>query len=168
MKMPILALATAALLGGTALASAQENPQGGAPTSDQTREQRAHPGARPEAEPRSDEMQPKNGPQGGEMIRGGETTRDRDQMRGGGVRSLTVEQKTNLRETVLRTGPRVTNVNFRIGVGAVVPRSVRLVAVSGPILAIYPEWSGDLFFSYGDEIVVVAPDTLQIVGVIPL
>jgi hypothetical protein len=86
----------------------------------------------------------------------------------GGVRSLTVEQKTNLRETVLRTGPRVTNINFRIGVGVVVPRTVRLVAVPPPIIAIYPEWSGDLFFDYGDEIVVVAPDTMQIVGVLPL
>ena len=54
--------------------------------------------------------------------------RDRDQMqggqmlRGGDVRSpdlsrLTVQEKTNLRETVLRSGPRATNINFRIGVG---------------------------------------------------
>ena len=166
MKIPIPALATAVLLCGTAVAPAQESPAGGAPASD--RDQRAHPdqttkqpGAHPEAAPAE-----RTEPQGGQMMRGGEM-RDQDEMRGG-VRSLTVEQKTNLRETVLRTGPRVTNINFRIGVGVVVPRTVRLVAVPQPIIAIYPEWSGDLFFNYGDEIVVVAPDTMQIVGVLPL
>lgn len=99
--------------------------------------------------------------QGGEMIRGGEE-------RGEGNHTLTVQERTNLRETVLREGPRATHINFRIGVGAVVPRTVRLVAVPQPIVAIYPEWSGDLFFTYGDEIVVVAPDSMAIVGVLPL
>jgi hypothetical protein len=179
MRLPILALATAALLCGASVVSAQESPNGGAPSSDQNRNQKERsndqvkqPGAGQEAEPRntgSEGVRPGNAAshdtehtqlQGGQMLRGGE-------MRGG-VRSLTVEQKTNLRETVLRTGPRVTNINFRIGVGAVVPRTVRLVAVPQPIIAIYPEWSGDLFFDYGDEIVVVAPDTMQIVGVLPL
>lgn len=179
MKLPILALATAALLCATSLVSAQENPNGGAPAGDQSRDQRARPndqmkqpGAGQEVQPRntgSEEMRPGNAPShdtertephGGQMLRGGEMD--------GGVRNLTIEQKTNLRETVLRTGPRATNIKFRIGVGVVVPRTVRLVAVPRPIIAIYPEWSGDLFFDYGDEIVVVAPDTLQIVGVLPL
>lgn len=100
-------------------------------------------------------------PQGGQMLRGGEE-------RGEGTRPLSIEQKTTLRETVLRRGPKLTRVNFRIGVGAVVPRSVRVVAVPQPILAIYPEWAGDLYFVYGDEIVVVAPDSMAIVGVLPL
>ena len=99
--------------------------------------------------------------QGGEMLRGGE-------MRTEGGRTLTVRQKTNLRETVLLRGPRATRVNFKIGVGAVVPRSVRVVVVPQPIVAIYPEWAGDLYFDYGDEIVVVAPGSMQIVGVLPL
>jgi hypothetical protein len=99
--------------------------------------------------------------QGGQMLRGGE-------MRPEGGRTLTIREKTNLRETVLLRGPRVTHVNFRIGVGAVVPHSVRLVAVPEPVVAIYPEWSGDLYFDYGNEIVVVAPDTMAIVGVLPV
>jgi hypothetical protein len=99
--------------------------------------------------------------QGGEMLRGGD-------VRGRGGPTLTVREKTNLRETVLRRGPRVTHVNFRIGVGARVPRDIRLVAVPQPIVALYPEWSGDLFFDYGDEIVVVAPGSMEIVGVLPV
>ena len=177
MNLPIQALAIAALLCGTSLVSAQENPGGGAPASDQSRDQRTRPADQMTKRPGAgqEQMRSGSGPshdtertqlQGGQMMRGRET-RDRDEMRGG-VRNLTIEQKTNLRETVLRAGPRVTNISFRVGVGAVVPRSVRLVAVPPPIIAIYPEWSGDLFFTYGDEIVVVAPDTMQIVGVLPL
>lgn len=110
-----------------------------------------------------DRMQDQNRdhPQGGQMLRGGDE-------RGEGTHTLTVRERTNLRDTVLREGPRATHINFRIGVGAVVPRTVRLVTVPQPIVAIYPEWSGDLFFTYGEEIVVVQPDTMEIVGVLPL
>jgi hypothetical protein len=89
-------------------------------------------------------------------------------MRGGASHALTVEQKTRLRETVVRTGPRLTNISFRIGVGVHIPHSVRVVAVPQEIVAIYPEWADDLYFVYGDEIVVVAPGTFEIVGVLPL
>jgi hypothetical protein len=190
MKNHLLALAAVALLSGTAAVSAQgQSPDQSQSPKSQTKDQTARPdaqsgpgedqkgsgGSEQNVQPsgpsdrnvqrtqtQGDQVQGKeHGPQGGEMLRGGE-------MRGGAPRTLTVEQKTNLRETVFKVGPRLTNVNFRIGVGVHVPRTVRLVAVSQPILAIYPEWSGDLFFTYGDEIVVVAPDTLEIVGVLPL
>lgn len=109
-----------------------------------------------------DQMQDQDRDQlhGGEMIRGGDER--------GQAHHLTIKEKTNLRETVLREGPRATHIKFKIGVGTVVPRSVHLVAVPQPIVAIYPEWSGDLFFTYGDEIVVVQPDSMEIVGVLPL
>jgi hypothetical protein len=176
MKNHVLALAIAALLSGTAAASAQD--VGQSPKS-QTKDQIARPDAQPGAgedqrgsagggeqvtQPGggSDQVQgEKRGPQGGQMLRGGE-------MRGGAPHVLTVEQKTKLRETVVRTGPRLTNINFRIGVGIAIPRSVRVVAVPQEIVAIYPEWASDLYFVYGDEIVVVAPDTFEIVGVLPL
>ena len=184
MRRPILALAAAAFLSGSGLAYAQGTPEGS--QTDQNKDHTQQPGARSGAEPRAptDQMKPGAGaprdlqntqiqerdrdkvqggerPQGGQMLRGGEERRE-------GARPLSIEQKTTLRETVLRTGPRLTHVNFRIGVGGVVPHTVRVVAVPQPILAIYPEWTGDLYFDYGDEIVVVAPETMQIVGVLPL
>ncbi|HTT84351.1 MAG TPA: DUF1236 domain-containing protein [Rhizomicrobium sp.] len=189
MKKALLAVSTAALLAGTTAIWAQGVPAGGgnAPESNQTHSVQ-HPSARPDegntapgaVRPDENGRQDQNGPlqhtqlqgqdrdqtqtgrdrlEGGEMLRGGD-------MRPEGGHPLTIQERTNLRQTVLLRGPRVTHVNFRIGVGAVVPRTVRLVPVPQPILAIYPEWSGDMFFSYGDEIVVVAPDTMQIVGVL--
>jgi hypothetical protein len=79
-----------------------------------------------------------------------------------------VEQRTRIRETVLRGGnaPRVTNINFSINVGTVVPRTIRVVTVPDVIVEVRPEWRGFLYFVYEDEIVIVDSKTHRIVAVI--
>ena len=194
MKNHIFALAAAALLSGTAAVWAQGLPQDQSQSpKTQTKDQMARPDAQPgvgedqkgSAGGNDQSLQGPNredrnlqrtqtggdrdrvqgeerGPQGGEMLRGGET------MRGGTHAKLTIEQKTNLRTTVLRAGPRLTHVNFHIGVGVRIPHTVRLVAVPQEILAIYPEWANYEYFAYGDEIVIVDPATLAIISVLAL
>jgi hypothetical protein len=75
----------------------------------------------------------------------------------GGHKTLTVEQKTKVRETVLRGGsaPRVTNVNFNISVGTVVPTTVRVVELPPVLIEYYPDWRGYFYFVYNDEIIIV-------------
>ena len=81
--------------------------------------------------------------------------------------SLTTEQKTTIRQTVLTSSaPRVTNVNFDIKVGTVVPRTVRIAPLPATIISIEPDWRGYMYFVYNDEIIVVEPRTLRIVAVI--
>jgi len=81
--------------------------------------------------------------------------------------SLTTEQKTTIREKVLTSSaPRVTNVNFDIKVGVVVPRTVRVAPLPVTIIEIEPEWRGYMYFVSGDEIIVVEPGTLRIVAVL--
>jgi len=83
--------------------------------------------------------------------------------------SLTTEQKTKIRQTVLQSSnaPRVTNVNFDLKVGTAVPRErVKLVTVPGPIVEIHPQWRGFLYFIVNDEIIIVDPKTYEIVAVI--
>jgi Protein of unknown function (DUF1236) len=84
---------------------------------------------------------------------------DRGQQRTGdaGHKTLTVEQKTKVRETVLRGGsaPRVTSVNFRISVGTVVPTTVRVVELPPVLIEYYPDWRGYFYFVYNDEIIIV-------------
>jgi hypothetical protein len=81
--------------------------------------------------------------------------------------SLTTEQKTTIRRTVLTSSaPRVTNVTFEIRVGTVVPRTVRVAPLPREIIEIEPEWRGYMYFVSGDEIIVVEPGTLRIVAVI--
>jgi DNA mismatch repair ATPase MutL len=85
-----------------------------------------------------------------------------------GAPSLTTEQKTRIRTSVIHSdrAPRVSSVNFSLNVGTVVPRSVRIVTVPAPLIEIYPAWRGFMYFVVGDEIVIVDPDTLQIVAVL--
>ena len=81
--------------------------------------------------------------------------------------SLTTEQRTKIRTTVLTANaPRVTNVNFSVNVGTVVPRTVRLVAVPAALIEIHPAWRGYMYFVHGDRIVIVEPGTLRIVTII--
>jgi hypothetical protein len=93
------------------------------------------------------------------------------QQSGGAMRSsnvsLTTEQKTVIRSKVLTSSaPRVTNVNFDIRVGTVVPRSVRIAPVPVTLVEIEPTWRGYMYFVYADEIIIVEPRTLQIVAVL--
>jgi hypothetical protein len=84
-----------------------------------------------------------------------------------GAVALTADQKAKIRTSVLTANaPRVTNVNFSINVGTVVPRTVRVVSVPPTLVEIHPAWRGFLYFVHGDEIVIVEPGTLRIVAVI--
>jgi Protein of unknown function (DUF1236) len=81
--------------------------------------------------------------------------------------SLTTEQRTTIRQTVLTgSAPRVTNVNFDIKIGTVVPRTVRVAPLPVTLIEIQPSWRGYMYFVYNDEIIVVEPGTLRIVAVI--
>jgi hypothetical protein len=75
---------------------------------------------------------------------------------GGGV-TLTTEQRSQIRQTVLAGGnvPRASNVNFALTVGTTVPTSVRVVEVAPVLVEIYPQWRGFFYFVVGDEIIIV-------------
>ena len=122
-----------------------------------------------------DQTQPRTGQgegQKGQTGQTGQTGQSKQQTGQGqtstGSASLNTEQRTRIRETVLRGGNvnRVSNVNFNISVGTVVPRSVHLVAVPSTIVEVHPAWRGFLYFVVNDEIVIVEPGTLRIVAVI--
>ena len=71
--------------------------------------------------------------------------------------SLTTEQRTKIRQTVLAGSnvPRAANVDFSISVGTVVPTRVRVVEVPSVIVEIHPQWRGFWYFVVGDEIIIV-------------
>jgi hypothetical protein len=88
----------------------------------------------------------------------------------GGTVSLSSEQKTKIRTTVLesRSAPKVSRseINFNIRVGTVVPRSVHFVTVPSTLVEIHPAWRGYSYFVVEDEIVIIDPHTLRIVAVL--
>ncbi len=83
---------------------------------------------------------------------------------------ISTEQRTRIQQVLVkeRNAPRVTNVDFALAVGTVVPRGkVKFVPLPRTVLEIYPAWRGYDYFLVGDEIVVVDPRTLRIVAVLP-
>ncbi len=95
-------------------------------------------------------------------------TRGTADTKAGASVQLNTEQRTKVRTSVLKASgaPRVTNVNFSISVGTVVPKTVRVVAVPPTLVEIQPSWRGYMYFIHGDEIVIVEPGTLRIVAVL--
>jgi hypothetical protein len=84
-----------------------------------------------------------------------------------GAANLTSEQRTKISTTIKQTNVRpVTNVNFNVSVGTVVPRSVTLHALPPTIVEVYPAWRGYRFVLVADEIVIIEPSTYRIVAVI--
>lgn len=82
---------------------------------------------------------------------------------------LTTLQRTRIKKVVLRgRAPRLTRVDFRLGVGARVPRSVQVAVLPPEIVAAAPQWAGFSYFVYGNEIVVLDPASFAIVGLLPL
>ena len=112
-------------------------------------------GAPKAAEPKDDPKAPQAAPKPAEPTAGAAPT-------------VTPEQRTRIRETIIRSGnaPRVTNVNFALSVGTVVPRTVTVLVLPTTVVEIYPAWRGYKYFLVGDQIIIVEPDTLRIVMII--
>jgi Protein of unknown function (DUF1236) len=79
------------------------------------------------------------------------------------------QQRSRIRDVVVsrRNIPRVSNVNFDIRVGTVVPRTVRFVTVPEEIVRIYPRYRRHRIVIVGDEILIIDPVTFRIVAVLP-
>ena len=78
------------------------------------------------------------------------------------------QQRTRVTQSIARLNVQaVTNVNFAVSVGTVVPTSVRLRTLPPDVVAIVPQYRGYSFFVVRDEIVIVEPRTHKIVTVLP-
>ncbi|ACS42737.1 conserved hypothetical protein [Methylorubrum extorquens AM1] len=86
----------------------------------------------------------------------------------GASRNLSSTQRTEFRQSISRSSVRaVTNVNFAVRVGTAIPRSVSLHPLPPAILSVVPAYRGLQFILVGDDIVIIDPDTYEIVDVIP-
>jgi hypothetical protein len=121
---------------------------------------------------RGDRAQDKSGPKAGSTAtdsksdrKGGATTGQGAAGSGGG--SLTAEQRTKVSTTIRQTNvKKVTNVNFNVSVGTVVPRGVTLHALPATVIEVYPQWRGYQFVMVEDEILIIEPGSNRIVAVI--
>lgn len=86
----------------------------------------------------------------------------------GAAAKLSTEQRTQITSVIReeRVAP-VTNVNFSISVGTRVPREgITLHALPSRVVTIYPEWRTYKYIVVKEEIVIINPDTYEIVAVL--
>jgi glucose/arabinose dehydrogenase len=61
---------------------------------------------------------------------------------------------------------KVDHVDFSLTPGTVVPKSVHLAALPQTMVDIEPTWRGNEYFQVGEQIVIVDPQTMKILGVL--
>ncbi|MCK1651449.1 DUF1236 domain-containing protein [Bradyrhizobium sp. 149] len=82
--------------------------------------------------------------------------------------NLNKQQETKISASISHLNVRpLTNVNFSLNVGTVVPRDVQLSTLPPDVVEIVPQYRGYSFALVKDEIVVVDPATYKIVTVLP-
>jgi len=85
--------------------------------------------------------------------------------------TLNDQQRTRIRDTVInaRGAPRVGSVDFDVAIGTAIPRDrVHIVPVPESLVEIDPAWRGYRYFIYEDEIVIVDPEDMRIIAVLPV
>src|SRR3954447_13564474 len=78
------------------------------------------------------------------------------------------QQETKISASISHLNVRpVTNANFSLSVGTVVPRDIQLSTLPPDVVEIVPQYRGYSFALVKDQIVVVDPATYKIVTVLP-
>ena len=90
-----------------------------------------------------------------------------DEKKSGASAALSTEQNAKIRDT-LRSGPaqHLTNVQFSITVGGVIPGTVQLYDLPVSVVEYAPQYRDYDYILVGDENLIVDPSTLTIVAVI--
>ncbi len=82
-------------------------------------------------------------------------------------RKLQPQQKTVIKETIVKRNVRPARINFSLNVGTVVPRDVVLYDLPPIIIEVAPDYRGYKYILADDDtILVIDPETWEIVDVI--
>ena len=63
---------------------------------------------------------------------------------------------------------RVDHVDFSINVGVAVPRTVHVAVLPADIVEVVPEYRGFDYVVVGDQLLIIDPNTMLIVEVLPV
>ena len=85
----------------------------------------------------------------------------------GAAARLSTEQRTQITSVIREQRvQQITNVNFSLSVGTRVPRDVSFHTLPDRVVTIYPEWRGFRFIRVKEQIVIVDPNTFEIVAIL--
>jgi hypothetical protein len=82
---------------------------------------------------------------------------------------LTQDQLSKIKDVVVggRNVARADGVNFNIRVGVAVPRTVHIAVLPPEVVTIVPEYRGFEYVVVGDQLLIIDPNTLEIVAILP-
>jgi hypothetical protein len=88
---------------------------------------------------------------------------------GGANVQLSQDQRTKIRGVIVgdRNSARVDHADFNIRVGVAVPRSVHVAVLPPEVVTIVPEYRGFEYVVVGDQLLILDPNTLEIVAILP-
>ena len=88
---------------------------------------------------------------------------------GGASVQLSQDQRTKIKDVIVRDRnvARVNGANFSVSVGARVPRDVHVSVLPPEVVTIVPEYRGFEYVLVGDQLLIIDPDTLEIVAILP-
>jgi len=82
---------------------------------------------------------------------------------------LSEEQRTKIKDVIVRDRnvARVNSPSFSVSVGARVPRDVHVTVLPPEVVRIVPEYRGFDYVLVGDQLLIIDPDTMEIVAILP-
>jgi hypothetical protein len=88
---------------------------------------------------------------------------------GGAAVQLSQDQRTKIKDVVVhdRNVARVNNANFSVSVGARVPKDIHVSVLPPEVVTIVPEYRGFEYVLVGDQLLIIDPDTMEIVAILP-
>jgi hypothetical protein len=88
---------------------------------------------------------------------------------GGASVQLSQDQRTKIKDVIVRDRnvARANGANFSVSVGARVPRDVHVTVLPPEVVSIVPEYRGFEYVLVGDQLLIIDPDTLEIVAILP-
>ena len=84
----------------------------------------------------------------------------------GAAAKLSSDQRTQITSVIKEQRVQSTNVNVSLSVGTRIPRDVTFHTLPERVVTIYPEWRGFKFILVKEQIVIVDPNTYEIVAVL--
>ena len=83
-----------------------------------------------------------------------------------GSAKLSSEQRSKIGAVIKKQNVKPEHVTFSVSVGTRVPATVHYYPLPTEVVTIYPEWRGYDYILIGDQIVVIDPDTHEIVAIL--
>jgi hypothetical protein len=89
---------------------------------------------------------------------------------GGASVQLSQDQRTKIKDVVVRDRnvARADSVNFNIRVGVAVPRTVHVAVLPAEVVTLVPEYRGFEYVVVGDQLLIIDPNTMEIVAILPV